>query len=161
MFRWWVTAFRVVVFFHLSRSVTGANYVHKTSRWYYTSIRITMSEAPPLNYPRDSSSKRGAKERLLDPEDPNDNAFELVSVEILFLVDFLWIFFSFTALIITLDHSRCRNKIVSTTARIKIVVLFSLEIRSVVVHHRQSTPSPHAARILSPPTHAVTRSLIT
>jgi len=45
-----------------------------------------MSEAPPLDYPRNSSSKRGAKEKPLDPKDPNDNAFVLVSVEMLFFV---------------------------------------------------------------------------
>ena len=32
------------------------------------------------------------------------------------------------------------------TPQHKIIVLFSLEVGSVVVHHRQSAPSPHAAR---------------
>ena len=58
-----------------------------------------MSKAPPLEYPRDGSSKRGAKEKTWDLSDPNDNAFLLVSVEMLFFC----VNFFFTALIVTLD----------------------------------------------------------
>ena len=47
-----------------------------------------MSEASQSDDPRDSKSKRGPKEKPLDPDDPNDNAFELVSVEMLFCVIF-------------------------------------------------------------------------
>ena len=79
------------MFFHLS--VTRAKYNHKPSRWYNTSICITMSDKTPSDYPRNSSSKRGPKEKPLDPNDPNDSAFVLVSLMMLFLVDFLWIFF--------------------------------------------------------------------
>jgi hypothetical protein len=74
-------ALQARVIFHLSRSVTGSNYNHKRLRWYYTSIRITMSDKAPSDYPHNNSSKRGAKEKPLDLSDPNDNAFILVSLE--------------------------------------------------------------------------------
>ncbi len=126
-------ALRAWVSFHLSCSVTGANYLHKTSRWYYTSIRITMSDKTPSDYARNSSRRhegetigsRRSKRQCICFGQVNDVIFSG------FFVDF----FSFTALIITLDHSRCGNKIVSTTACIKIVVL-SPTIDAITAHRK-------------------------
>ena len=98
------------MFFHFSLSVTTANYIHKTSRCYYTSICTTMSKAPPSDYPRNSSSKRGAKEKPLDPNDPNDSAFVLVSVDdVIFSDFFVEYFFSPLSSSLSTPQQDCRH----------------------------------------------------
>ena len=66
-------------------SAQKSSYEHKIAAAENYSKLSTMSKIPPSEPPHSSANRPGRQFKHLDPNDPIDNAFIMVSIEILFL----------------------------------------------------------------------------
>jgi hypothetical protein len=73
-------------------SAQKSSYEHKIAAAENYSKLGTMSKIPPSEPPHSSANRPGRQFKHLDPNDPIDNAFIMVSIELVYVILFLRIF---------------------------------------------------------------------